>query len=249
MDVFFTYQSPRAARYATGLFLDWLAGLPEGPLKEHVATLAKDFPGLPPEQFQLFTAWDESGPIGLGGALHANERVELVGPYVRNPQRRRGFGAWALEASCRMLAATRDVYLLAPAEDYWAIEVLSRHGFHPVDSYIRGAAGDHRAFHANQVQRTARHLADAGEPRGNGRWVVNLQNDPTTTFEFVVATLARVLDLNDELAMAYATQVHHGGCTPIRYCRTERGAHKLADRIATLARKSEFPLQATVQRR
>jgi ATP-dependent Clp protease adapter protein ClpS len=249
MHVSLTHESPRAVRYATGLFLDWLAELPDGPLKAYVAALSQEFSTLPPEQVRLFVVWDESDPVGMSGTLRIDDRVEVIGPYVHKRHRRNGFAAWMLETSCRMAMSVRDVYLLSPAAAYWAIDALSERGFEPVESYIRGATGDHRAFHTNQIQRAARHLARAGEPRGRGPWAVNLQNDPTTTFDFVVSALARLLDLNDELAIAYAMQVHQEGFAPIRYCRSERSARKLADRIVKLAKKSEFPLQVTVQRR
>ena len=244
-----THDSRHAKRFAGGLFRDWQDELPNGPLRSRVEHLSCVYQELSPDELLLHVVFDGTGGAGLYGSWQVDGRCELVGPYVRKGLRVRGFGRLMLGASCRNLSWSPDVHLLVPADNYWAIEKLTAYGFNQIDTNIPDGTGDHRAFHANQIQRATQALRRAGEPITKGNWGVRLENDDTTPLDFVVRTLSRVLDVNTQLAYEFALLVHFTGNTHVRYCRTERGARKLAERIMKLARMDDFPLTANVVRR
>lgn len=238
-----------AADRAAGLFVDWLSELPEGALRSHVARLSTVYRELSENDLNLIIAWSGSTNLAMYGAWRVDGRVEIVGPYVHRDYRRQSLGAHALRDSFRFTWTSQDVYVHIPASLTWALDLLERDGMERTAPILPDGIGDHISMHANMAHRASRMLRNYREPRGAGAWVVILHNDDTTTYEFVIQSLMQAIDVNRDIATEYANMVHSTGATAIRFCRTERGARRLVDRICQSARKSGFPLQATYEKR
>jgi len=75
---------------------------------------------------------------------------------------------------------------------------------------------------------------------------VLLHNDDYTTMEFVVAVLQHVFHHNEASATAIMLHVHRNGIG-VAGVYTYEIAETKAQQVMELARKSEFPLQVTVE--
>jgi ATP-dependent Clp protease adapter protein ClpS/GNAT superfamily N-acetyltransferase len=249
MDASLTTDSVFALKQADGLFAEWQAELPPGPLRERIAWLAENHHAIDPASGLVYVAADADRATALFGVIETGGHWGIIGPYVAPAYRGVGHGGEMLETCLQMLPMCNDIIVLTPAGANWARDSLCARGFEPVTSHLADSAGDHRAFRCDRAAHAAVALAAIGEPRGGGAWAVTLHNDDTTTFDFVTTMLARVVDLQPEMAANYATLVHCRGSAVIRYCRTERGARKLTERIRRIAKFDNFPLNATYARR
>ncbi|MCB9932187.1 MAG: ATP-dependent Clp protease adaptor ClpS [Planctomycetes bacterium] len=244
----FTSQSTEAAELASALFREWLAELPEGVLRSHVAELALSFRELDEQQLRLLVYHAEPGPLCLYGARMNGDHVEIVGPYVKKEFRRHGLGKASLTDAMRLCWSMPEVYLLALGNEPWRTDKLEREGFFACDSILPGGAGEHQTFLVSVERRAQDYLRLVREPRGRGSWAVVLHNDDDTTFEIVVAALMYALDVNDRIAFEYANLVHHCGQAVIRFCRTEWTAKRVARTIRNIAHGAGFPLYVDVER-
>jgi ATP-dependent Clp protease adapter protein ClpS len=245
MEIWLTTQSVVWLKRADRLFVEWQAELPSGPLREHIAKLSEMHHSIDSSKGAVYVLADGDSPVALFGTVELDGQWEVIGPYVVPEARRKGYGTFIMaQVLCSALASS-DIIVLAPADALWTVQKLQALGLDPVASRLADAAGDHKAFSCNLITRAADRLSTIGEPRGGGRWQVSLHNDDVTPFDFVTETLARLLDLQRDMAACYASLVHHHGTAVIRYCRTERGARKMAEYIMRVAAWDHYPLKAS----